>query len=125
MIQVTAAIIYHNDKILICQRAEGSSCSLLWEFPGGKLEPGEMLEECIVRECKEELDIDIRPLKIYQQMSYQYPEREIYFTFFIAEILGGQIKKNVHKDIKWVEPSELGQYEFCPADVEIVNKLSK
>lgn len=125
VIHVAAAIIYQSNKVLICQRAEGGSCPLLWEFPGGKLEPDETIEDCVARECKEELDIEIRPLTIYQQMSYQYPEREIYFTFFVAEIVSGEIKKNVHREIRWVAPSELEQYEFCPADVEIARKLAK
>lgn len=115
MVHVSTAIIYQNNKFLICQRAEGGSCPLLWEFPGGKLEAGETLEDCVVRECNEELDIEIRPLTIYQQMIYQYPEKEIYFTFFVAEIVSGEIKKNVHKKVQWVTPSELEQYEFCPA----------
>lgn len=123
MIHVTAAIILREDKVLICQRGAGGSCAYLWEFPGGKVEPGEILEECLVRECKEELDIVINVKEIFAEMTYQYPERRIAFTFFYAEIICGIIKANVHRDVRWVTLKELNEYEFCPADIKIVERL--
>ena len=125
MIHVSAAIIIQNDKMLICQRAEGGSCSLLWEFPGGKQEPEESPEQCVIRECREELNIEITPLMVYREMSYRYPDREIAFAFFIAEIASGKIQKNVHQELRWVTPSELTQFDFCPADDALVKNLSR
>ncbi|MGM9936156.1 MAG: 8-oxo-dGTP diphosphatase MutT [Candidatus Ornithomonoglobus sp.] len=121
---VTAAVIRNSEgKILICQRADDSSMGGLWEFPGGKLEPGETLEECIIRECKEELAVDLSVTDIFAQTQYQYPDKLINFTFFNAVINNGDIQMNVHKDIKWVSVSEIKNYEFCPADIEILDMI--
>lgn len=125
MTQVAAAIIRKDGKFLICQRGAGGNCAFLWEFPGGKLEPDETLEECLIRECKEELEIEISVKGIFAETTYKYPEREIAFTFFEAEIIGGELKMNVHNDMQWVLPSELKNYKFCSADVEIMEKLSE
>lgn len=125
MIHVIAGIIRNNGKILICQRNGEGDLPLLWEFPGGKLEEGETVEECLVRECREELDVDIRVLGKYADTEYQYPNRTIAFSFFDAEIVSGEVQVNVHNDVKWVLPTELGDYTFCPADVEVVEELMK
>ena len=123
MITVTAAIIRQNNQILICRRGPGGNCAYLWEFPGGKLEPGESLEECIIRECQEELEITISVKDIFAETTYQYPDKEIAFTFYNAEIIGGTMKVNAHEEIRWVLAEELKNYEFCPADVKIVEQL--
>ena len=122
--QVTAAIIRQDGKYLICQRAHDDSLPLLWEFPGGKLEPGETLEECIIRECQEELGVDIRICGEFGRTSYPYKQWELVFTFFDAEIAAGTPVTTVHEQIRWVSAAELKDYTFCPADVEIVEKLS-
>lgn len=126
MKHVAAAIIF-NDKneLLICQRKEGGSCSNLWEFPGGKLESDETLEECCVRECREELNVDIKILSHYDETSYVYPENEIHFTFYLAELLSDEcdIKMNVHQRISWASVSELNKYDFCPADIELIERI--
>ena len=122
-IQVTAAIICQDDSYLICQRAQDDELPLLWEFPGGKLEAGETLEECIIRECKEELDVDIQVLCEFGKTYYTFADRELFFTFFAAEIVGGELTLNVHDQIKWVSVAELSDYSFCPGDVEIVEKI--
>lgn len=121
--QVTAAIIQQEEKILICQRAEGGSCSYLWEFPGGKLEAGETLEECLIRECLEELGIEIRIKGLFSKKSHTYGKKEMNFFFYDAEIVSGEPEKKVHHDIKWVEPDELENFTFCPADLEVVESL--
>lgn len=124
-ISVTAAIIKNAEgKILICQRADNSSMGGLWEFPGGKLEPGETPEECVIRECMEELSIKLSVTDIFARTQYQYPDKLIDFTFFNASVTGGDMKMNVHKDMKWVTVSEMKDYEFCPADIEILDMLS-
>lgn len=125
MTKVAAAIIKQDGKILICKRGAGGSCEHLWEFPGGKQEEGETLTECLERECREELGISIRVNGVFESTRYKYPGREIFFTFFNAEIIKGELKPAVHEEIKWVFPDELSDYEFCPADREIVRKLSE
>lgn len=81
MAQVAAAIIRKDNKILICQRGAGGSTAFLWEFPGGKLEPGETLEECLVRECKEELEIDIKVGKVFSETEYEYRTEKLLLPF--------------------------------------------
>ena len=82
MTEVAAAILRRDGKILICQRKEGGNCSLLWEFPGGKREAGETMEQCVVRECQEELGIVIRPKGLYAQEHYTYGTEPFSFAFF-------------------------------------------
>lgn len=123
--QVTAAIIKENDKCLICQRGSEDECSLLWEFPGGKLEEGETLEACIVREIKEELELDIEVQDVFTTSIYHFDNKEIHFTVYNALIVAGQIKLNVHNDARWVTVKELDLYKFMPADIEFVDKLKK
>ena len=125
MIHVAAAIIERDNQILICQRSDGGSCAFQWEFPGGKVEPYEGTEECLIRECKEELGVIIEIVEIYQETSYRYPDNDIAFTFYKAVIISGNISMNIHKDIRWVERSQMKDYVFCPADVQIVEKLRK
>lgn len=121
--QVTAALIKKDDKYLICQRSADDECGLLWEFPGGKLEEGETLEECIIREIKEELDLDIRVLDVFTTNVYHFNNKEILFTIFNAEIIGGTMKLNEHNDARWVTLEEMPSYEFMPADIVFVERL--
>jgi len=124
MIHVTAAIIIdHRGRILICKRGPGGNCAHLWEFPGGKLEPGETLEECVVRECREELEVEIGVFGIYDEFDFSYPDNELRFTFFTAEIIRGKLNPNVHEEVKWVFHGELSNFEFCPADIIVVDRL--
>ena len=126
MTRVSAAIITNSDnEILICRRGPGGSCQFLWEFPGGKIEQGESPEECLIRECLEELEIEIEVLDLFEQTKYSYPEREIEFMFFSASLKKGVPTLNVHNSIKWVSPDMLKEYEFCPADVFVVERLAK
>ena len=122
-IQVTSAIFCKNDKYLICQRAYNDALPLLWEFPGGKVEGKETLEQCIIRECKEELDVDITVQGVFDRTSYPHAGNELIFTFFNAEIIGGELAVYVHEQIKWVSVAELKDYPFCPADIEIVERI--
>lgn len=122
--KVSAAIVRRGGKILICKRGPGGSCAHLWEFPGGKAEPGESLEDCLVRECREELDARVRPLRHYLSVTHTYPERTVELHFFEAELLSPGLKPLVHEDLRWAEPRDLDQYEFCPADAELIQRLS-
>ncbi len=121
-----AAVILTDEtgKILICKRGEGGSCAHLWEFPGGKVEEGEAPEAAAVRECQEELDLEITLGPVYASMDYSYPDRDIHFTFFNGRVTGGDLKLNVHEDVRWVAPAELKDYTFCPADVSLVERLA-
>lgn len=124
--QVMAAIIRKGGKILIAQRGrDDDELPLMWEFPGGKLEPGETEEECVVREIKEELDLDIKTLGVYKRICYHFDGREIPITFFDAQITGGQMRLNVHEDVRWVLPSEIKEYDFMPPDEEVVKQLER
>lgn len=125
MTEVSAAIIYGaQGHILLCQRGAGGSCAFLWEFPGGKREPGETPENCLIRECREELAIDIAVEGLFDRFSYQYPDREILFSFYEARILSGGPQKSVHCDLRWIMPADLGAYPLCPADKSVAEKLA-
>lgn len=125
MILVSAAIIRNTTgEILICRRGAGGSCAFLWEFPGGKQEVGETAAECLVRECREELGVEIEVAGLAEQAGYTYPENEVTVTFFEARINSGVPQKRVHQEILWVQPSALPQYDFCPADTEIISRLA-
>ncbi|MCX7923847.1 MAG: (deoxy)nucleoside triphosphate pyrophosphohydrolase [Clostridia bacterium] len=114
-----------RDKILICQRAADDECAMLWEFPGGKREKGETLEECIIREIREELELDIKVLGVFTTSIYYFNGNEIHFTVYNVEVIGGILKLNVHDAAQWVTVREIGGYEFMPADIEFVEKILK
>lgn len=125
MITVAAAVIFHDCKLLICQRPQGSHCELLWEFPGGKVESGESPEQCAVRECKEELDLSIQTGQTLLKTTYRYPDREIAFTFLLASLTDKHMIIREHQAVRWIGRTELSQYPFCPADQEIVARISQ
>lgn len=116
MVEVAAAIICKDNQFLICQRPEGKDCALLWEFPGGKLESNETAEQCLVRECHEELDITLLVSRKFTEVVYDYPERTIHLHFFVAKIKDGHPTKIEHNDFAWITSEEIQQYSFCPAD---------
>ena len=123
MVEVVAALIWDNDKFMICQRPANKARALLWEFVGGKVEPGETKEEALVRECQEELDITLDVGTIFMSMVHEYPDITVHLSLFNATIKQGEPKMLEHNDIKWITPSEIPQYEFCPADQEILAQI--
>jgi 8-oxo-dGTP diphosphatase len=125
MFIVTAAAMVRDGKVLIAQREAGSHMGLRWEFPGGKLEPDEDPEECIVREIKEELDLDIEVIDIYKVVKFKYEEKDILLLCYLCKILSGKGKPLECNDFKWVERDKLSEYEFVPADLPIVEKIMR
>ena len=125
MTDVVAALIWEGDKFLACQRPANKARALLWEFVGGKLEPGETLEEALIRECREELDITVEPKDIFMEVVHEYPDLTVRLTLFNAVIAEGTPKALEHHDIRWITTSEIDELEFCPADEEILKKLKE
>lgn len=122
-VEVVAAMIWDKDKFLICQRPAHKARGLLWEFVGGKVEAGETKKQALVRECKEELAITVEPHEIFMEVMHEYPEISVRLTLFNCSILQGQPQLLEHKDMKWITPEEIANYDFCPADREILKKL--
>ena len=124
MINVVAGIIRNKDnKILIAQRNMKKSQGGLWEFPGGKIENGETMEEAIVREIKEELDMDIAFESYFDEKKYIYPEKEINLIALNCRIVGEKYDVLEHEKVEWISVEEFDNFEFAPADIYFVNKL--
>ena len=123
MVEVVAALIWDKDKFMICQRPANKARALLWEFVGGKIEPGETKEDALIRECQEELAITLSVGDVFMDVVHEYPDITVHLTLFNATIAEGEPQKLEHKDIQWITPSEIPNYEFCPADEEILMKL--
>ena len=123
MTEVVAALIWQNNQFLICQRPTTKTCALLWEFVGGKVEPGETKEQALNRECMEELGITLNVGEPFIDVVNQYPDITVHLTLFHATIAEGVPQKLEHNDIGWITPSEIPNYEFCPADKEILQKI--
>ena len=123
MVEVVAGLIWKDGKFMICQRPENKARALLWEFVGGKVEKGESREDALVRECKEELDVTVNPLDVFCTVDHVYPDITIRLVLFNAEILSGEPKLLEHADLKWISADDIDNYEFCPADKEILEKI--
>lgn len=123
MVEVVAALIWDNDKFMICQRPAHKARALLWEFVGGKVEPGETKEQALIRECQEELAVTLSVGDVFMDVVHEYPDITVHLTLFNAAIADGAPQKLEHNDIKWIKLSEIDNYVFCPADTEILNKL--
>ena len=124
-IEVVAALIWQGDRFLICQRPAQKARGLQWEFVGGKVEPGETKQQALVRECREELDITVSVGPVFMEVAHSYPDITIRLTVFHAFISQGTPKLLEHKDMRWILPEEAGQFDFCPADRVILNKIQK
>ena len=123
MVEVVAALIWQNGKFMICQRPKNKARGLLWEFVGGKVEKGESKEEALVRECREELAVTISVCDKFCDVTHIYPDLTVHLTVFNATIFDGTPQMIEHNDIKWITPDEIGKYDFCPADIEILEKI--
>ncbi len=122
---VAAALIWEGERFMICQRPANKARGLLWEFVGGKTEPGETAEEALVRECKEELNVTVKPLDVFMELEHEYPDLTVELILFNAVITEGEPQKLEHNDIRWIKVSEVDNYDFCPADVTILERLKE
>lgn len=123
MTEVVAALIWDQDKFMICQRPAHKARGLLWEFVGGKVEPGETKEQALIRECQEELAVTLNVGEVFMDVIHEYPDLTVHLTLFLATIREGTPQRLEHNDICWITVDEIDQYEFCPADVEILRRL--
>ena len=123
MVEVVAALIWEGNKFMICQRPAHKARGLLWEFVGGKVEQGETKEQAIIRECKEELNVLLSVGDMFMEVIHEYPDLTVHLTLFNATIVDGEPQKIEHNDIQWITPSEIQNYEFCPADKEILERI--
>ena len=125
MTEVVAALIWQGNKFMICQRPAHKARGLLWEFVGGKVEPGETKEQALIRECREELAVTLSVGDIFMDVIHEYPDLMVHLTLFNATIAEGVPKKLEHNDIQWITPEQIPHYDFCPADVEILDRIMK
>lgn len=123
MTEVVAALIWDQDKFMICQRPAHKARGLLWEFVGGKVESGETKEQALIRECQEELAITLEVSEVFMDVIHEYPDLTVHLTLFYAAIREGIPQKLEHNDIRWITVGEIDQYTFCPADEEILERL--
>ncbi|HSO85796.1 MAG TPA: NUDIX domain-containing protein [Draconibacterium sp.] len=120
MLKVTCAIIIHQNKILVNQRNTSSDHPLKWEFPGGKLKPGETEEKCIVREIREELEIEIEIRKPMVSLIHDYGFKKIELIPFLCVLKSGELKLKEHHDFNWVTLKELEKIDFVAADRRLI-----
>jgi mutator protein MutT len=122
-IDVVAAIIRKSGRILITQRLDNVHLAGLWEFPGGKVEPGESAEAALRREIREEIGIEIHIEGEFLAVEHDYPTKSVRLRFFNCSVAGGEAHPREVADLRWVEPRELGGFTFPPADAELIAKL--
>lgn len=124
MTEVVAALIWGGDRFLICQRPAHKARGLMWEFAGGKVEPGESREQALRRECREELAIEVDVGEIFAQVVHAYPDVTIRLTLLNATILSGVPRLLEHSDLRWIKPGDIPKYTFCPADAQVLSRLA-
>jgi len=122
-INVSAALVFRAGKLLITQRHLKSHLGGLWEFPGGKREAGETFEQCLVREIREELGVEISVGTLFGEISHDYPEKSVRLKFFRCRLLSGEPQPLDCAAVKWIDRSELDLHDFPAADVQLLAKL--
>ena len=125
MTEVVAALIWDENRFLACQRPAHKARGLLWEFVGGKVEPGETMEQALIRECQEELAVTVAVQDVFMEVDHVYPDLTVHLTLFNASIAEGDPQKIEHNDLRWITVEEIDQYPFCPADEEILRRLKE
>ena len=125
MVDVVAALIRDGERFLICKRPAHKARALMWEFPGGKVEAGESPRDALIRECMEELDITLDVGGLYMQVTHEYPDIQIRLSLYEAVIASGELRGKEHEALCWILPREIPDYEFCPADVDIIHRIRR
>lgn len=125
MTDVVAALIWDSGRFLACQRPAYKTRGLLWEFVGGKVEPGETAEDALIRECREELGITVLVGDIFMEVIHEYPDLTVHLILYNAFIEDGSIQLLEHNDARWLLPSEIPDYSFCPADEDILKEITR
>jgi len=125
MTQVVAALIWDGERFMICQRPAHKMRGLLWEFVGGKVEAGETKEQALVRECREELGVTVSVGDVFMELTHEYPDLTVHLTLFNAVIASGEVQMLEHNDIRFITVNDIDNYDFCPADEDILKKLKE
>ena len=125
MTEVVAALIWDGDRFLVCQRPKHKNRGLLWEFVGGKVEPGETPEQALVRECREELGVTICVGDLFMELVHDYHDMKIHLSLYNAAIIQGTPQKLEHNNIRWITAQEIDTMDFCPADESILRKIKQ
>jgi len=123
LVVVAAAVIIEAGRVLLTRRAEGQHLAGMWEFPGGKLEEGESPEEALVRECREECDIEVDVVGILDVTHHRYPEKNVLLLFYRCELRSGEVRHLQVADHAWVAPGDLDEYPLPPADERVVARI--
>ncbi len=120
VVEVVACLLVDGNRFLICQRPTNKARPLMWEFVGGKVEKGESRQEALIRECKEELAVDIGVDEKLSEHQHVYPDITINLTLFKCHLICGEVTLLEHQDAAWISIEETDQYQFCPADEEML-----
>ena len=123
--EVVAALIWQEGRFLICRRPGHKARGLLWEFVGGKVEPGETKQAALLRECREELAITLEVGALFTEVTHVYPDITVHLSLFHGRIAAGTPQMLEHCDLRWITPEQIGQFDFCPADVEILERIKE
>jgi len=125
VIEVSAGLIFREGKLLITQRLADAHLGGLWEFPGGKREANETFKQCLVRELREELGVDVKVGEIFESVSHTYPEKIVHLEFFVCELIAGEPQPLGCAALKWVSRPELQDHSFPAADARLLQKLQR
>ena len=123
--EVVAALIWEGNTFMICQRPAHKARGLLWEFVGGKVEPNETREQALIRECREELAVELSVGDVFMEVIHAYPDITVQLILYHASIASGVPQKLEHVDIQWITPAQIPDYDFCPADTEILERIQQ
>lgn len=123
VIEVSAALIFRAGRLLITQRPAAAHLGGLWEFPGGKREPGETFEACLAREIREELGVEIAVGALFEEVRHDYPEKSVHLRFFLCRLVAGEPRPLECAAVGWIGKSQLGDFSFPAADARLLERL--